>query len=201
MSEILSAFLQNEKAIRRYVTRLCPGRHDVEDLVQEVFLRGFAAETKGGIREPKAFLFKIAKNLTLTDKRKSMQESTGPLEDLVGAELIVDERQVTADELLDGRRKLALFALAVANLPPQCRKAFLLRRVEGLTYKQIANRMDISVSAVEKHVTNGLLKCNAYLRASGYVSSEIGAAPTPQEEVGAQARRVIIRAERRDDRD
>jgi RNA polymerase sigma-70 factor (ECF subfamily) len=93
--------------------------------------------------------------------------------------LLIDKDQIDAAAWLDGRRKLALLAQAVAHLPPQCRKAFLLRRIDGMEYKEIAKQMNISVSCVEKHVANGLLKCNVFLRARGYDPSEFSAPPAP----------------------
>jgi RNA polymerase sigma factor (sigma-70 family) len=173
MSQILKAFLHNEAAIRRYLGRYRASAQEVQDLVQETFLRGFAAEMKAEIKEPKAYLFQIAKSLALEMIRKDHRTPTSALEDCGGPDLILDEDQAAAEEWLEGRRKLALFVRAVAQLPPQCRMAFLMRRIEGLQYKQIANRMSISVSAVEKHVTAGLLKCNAYLREHGYDPREL----------------------------
>lgn len=175
MSRILKAFVENEGAIRRYLSKFSLSVQDIEDYVQEVFVRGFAAEIRAEIHEPKAFLFRIAKNLALADIRKNKGSPTHKLEDLGGAEIVLDEGQPAPDDRLDGRRKLALFTAAVAHLPPKCRKAFMLRRIDGLQYKQIANRLDISVSAVEKHVATGLMKCNAYLREHGYEPSEFGA--------------------------
>jgi RNA polymerase sigma factor (sigma-70 family) len=173
MSEILKAFLQNEAAIRRYLARYRANAQALEDLVQETFLRGFAAEMKSEIKEPKAYLFQVARSLALETIRRNERAPTSALEDCGGPDLILDEDQATAEEWLEGRRKLALFVRAVAELPPQCRAAFLMRRIEGLQYKQIANRMNISVSAVEKHVTAGLLKCNTYLREHGYDARDL----------------------------
>jgi RNA polymerase sigma-70 factor (ECF subfamily) len=184
MSEILEAFLQNEAAIRRYLARYRANAQDLEDFVQETFLRGFAAEMKSAIKEPKAYLFQIAKSIALEALRKNQRARTSALEDCGGTELLLDEDQAGAAAWLEGRRKLALFVRAVAELPPQCRTAFLLRRVEGLQYKQIANRMRISVSAVEKHVTAGLLKCSAYLREHGYDPREL-AAPLSKHDRGS----------------
>lgn len=175
MSEILKAFLENEEAIRRFLGRSGAERHEIDDFTQETFLRGFAAEIRSDIAEPKAYLFQIARNIAHEKFRKNARMPISSAEDSAGAELLIDEDQAAADDWLDGRRKLALFAQAVAQLPPQCRKAFLLRRVDELQYKQIANRMNITVSAVEKHVAVGLLKCNAYLKAHGYDPSEFGA--------------------------
>lgn len=194
MSEILKAFLQNEAAIRRYLARFRASAQEVQDFVQETFLRGFAAEMKSQIKEPKAYLFQIAKSLALETIRKSHRTPTSTLDDSGGIDLILDEEQADAEEWLEGRRKLALFVRAVAELPPQCRTAFLMRRVEGLQYKQIANRMNISVSAVEKHVTAGLLKCSAYLREHGYGAGDVAYRPTTGTDGSRDARGVLGQA-------
>lgn len=142
--------------------------------MQEAFLQSFAAELRTDIRNPKAFVFEVAKNVALADYRKSKRSPTERLEDFGGADLILDESQSSAEDDLEGRRKLAVFARAVAHLPPKCREAFLMRRIDGLAYKQIANRLNISVSAVEKHVATGLLKCHSYLLDHGFEPSEFG---------------------------
>ena len=114
------------------------------------FLGASQPKPRGPIKEPKAYLFQIAKNLALDKLRKNTSLPIDSLEDSGGSSLILDEDQAAADALLDGRRKLALFAKAVAQLPPQCRKAFMFRHMNEYSYKQIASRMNISVSAVEK---------------------------------------------------
>jgi RNA polymerase sigma factor (sigma-70 family) len=179
MAGILQAFLENEKGLRNYLYRLRVRAQDVEDLIQQAFLNAFAAELKADIGDPKAFLYRVAKNLAFTDFRKRRRNPSDTVEDWNRLDVVLDESQVAADVLIESRRKLALFAKAVAYLTPQCRRAFLLRRMDGLDYKQIASRMNISVSAVEKHVANGLVKCNAYLRAHGYDPTDFGAPSTP----------------------
>ena len=174
MSEILKTFLKNEASLRRFLARFSLSAQDIDDFTQETFLRGFAAEIRQEIREPRAYLFQVAKSIAIDKIRRNNGVRTERLEDSEESSLLIDEGQTPADDWLDGRRKLALFARAVAQLPPQCRKAFIMRRVEELGYKQIANRMNISVSAVEKHVTTGLLKCNAYLREQGIDTSSFG---------------------------
>ncbi len=176
MSIIMKVFQENEIALKRFIKRFTSASHNVDDFVQETFLKGFAAELRMQINEPKAFLFKIAKNVVLTEVRKDARSPRGYLKDIDDISQILDENQATTEEWLDGRKKLILFSKAVAQLTPRCREAFLMRRIDNLQYKQIANRMDISVSAVEKHVTTGLLRCNKYLREQGYKPSEFGAA-------------------------
>ncbi|MCB2114506.1 MAG: sigma-70 family RNA polymerase sigma factor [Parvularculaceae bacterium] len=175
MSEILKAFLENEAAIRRFLGRRFADAQDVEDYTQETFVRGFAAERRGDIRAPKAFLFEIAKNVALGEIRKTRRSPAEIPDDPSKVVDVADIGCVEAIDWLDCRRKLSLATFAVANLPPQCRKAFLLRRIDGLQYKQIANRMNISVSAVEKHIATAMIKCAAYMRERGYEPEEFGA--------------------------
>lgn len=168
MSQILKAFMENQTALRRYVRRFALRAEDIEDLVQETFIHAFAAENSRKIRFPKAFLFRVARNLALNERTKMSNATTESLEDLSDQSVIADVRHVSADEEMSSRQHVRLLAQAVASLPPQCSRVFLLRKVQGLTYKQIAERLNISVSTVEKHVALGLLRCSDYLRRQGY---------------------------------
>jgi RNA polymerase sigma-70 factor (ECF subfamily) len=69
---------------------------------------------------------------------------------------------------------MAIFAEAISALPPQCRRVFLLRKVQGLSQKDVAQRLGLSVSTVEKHLATGLVKCSEYLKLRGY---EVGSGP------------------------
>ena len=175
MSEIFRAYLENEASIRRVLSRFTKHPQQIDDFAQETFMRAFAAELKQEIRDPKAFLFQVAKNVALSHLRKNRRNPTDWLEDSGGSDLLIDENQISGEDWYNGRQKLALLAMAVAQLPPKCRKAFLLRRIDGLPYKQIASRMNISVSAVEKHVAAGLLKCSVFMREKGYDPEDYGA--------------------------
>jgi RNA polymerase sigma factor (sigma-70 family) len=168
MSQILKVFLENKTAIKRYLGRFSLRTEDVEDLAQETFIRAFAAESTQKIRFPKALLFRIARNLALNEKAKISNATTDSLEDLAETSVIADVSQIAADDEMCARQEVRLLAQAVANLPPQCSRVFLLRKVNGLSYKQIASRLNISVSTVEKHVALGMLRCSDYLRQKGY---------------------------------
>jgi RNA polymerase sigma factor (sigma-70 family) len=168
MSRVLQVFLENKAAIKRYLGRFSLRTEDIEDLAQETFIRAFAAESTQKIRFPKALLFRIARNLALNEKAKMSNATTESLEDLAETSVIVDVGQIAADEELSARQEIRLLAQAVANLPPQCSRVFLLRKVNGLSYRQIADRLNISVSTVEKHVALGMLRCSDYLRQKGY---------------------------------
>jgi DNA-directed RNA polymerase specialized sigma24 family protein len=76
MSTILEAYLENEKALKRFLRRFIRSREGADDLAQEAFLRAFAAETGRPIQAPKAFLFKVARNLALNELAKQSSAAT-----------------------------------------------------------------------------------------------------------------------------
>jgi RNA polymerase sigma factor (sigma-70 family) len=169
MSRILEVYKGNKTALKQYLRRFVARAEDVEDIAQEAFLRAFAAESIREIQSPKAFLFKVAKNVALNERARQSYMSTVPLEDFGETNVLYDNSQITAEDQVEGREHLHLFARAVAELPPQCARVFLMRKVDGLTCKEIALRLEISESTVEKHAALGLLRCSRYMRANGYV--------------------------------
>ncbi len=175
MTAILDSFLKHELALKKYLSRFFKAQQDIEDAVQDTFLKAFAAETKAEIQSPKAYLFRVAKHTALNALAKKANHTTDYIEDSVSSSVLHDRGQVGADDTLDSRRKLVVFSKAVASLPPGCRRVFLLRKMDGLKVKEIARHLDISVSGVEKHIAAGLVKCNQYFKEHGYDPSEFGA--------------------------
>ena len=155
-----TAFREHESALRAFVARLVATRDEVDDVTQEAFLRAFNAEKARRIRRPKSFLFTIARNLVLSDfARKSNQltESMADLDDLT----VLDDCGVEAE--IEAEESFAEYCRAVSRLPVQCRRVFLLRKVYGLTHREIGNRLGIAVSTVEKHLVKGVRECGEYL--------------------------------------
>ena len=190
MSEILRAFLVHERALKRFLGRFFTTAQDVDDLAQETFLRAFAADAAEPIIASKAFLFRVARNLALNEKARMWNSTTVRLEDSGAPDVIDDD--VGAEERLDSRRKLALFAEAVSALPPQRRRVFLLRKIHGRSYRDIAIQLGISESTVEKHVAAGLVSCSKYLSRYGY---QVGASPKSSTiRAGAKEKKNDVRA-------
>ena len=173
MSKILRAFLENERGIKRYLSRFFSRSQDIDDLTQETFLRAFA-ESGRDVVSPRAFLYRIARNLALNERDRMSYRTTTYMEDYPDSSVLGAGDQVTAEDVVEGRRKMAVFAEAIAALPPQCRRVFVLRKVQGLSQKDVARQLGLSVSTVEKHLATGLLKCSEYLRLRGY---EVGGSP------------------------
>jgi RNA polymerase sigma factor (sigma-70 family) len=168
MSVVLKTYLENETAIKRYLRRFLARSEDIDDLAQETFIRAFSAEAVETVRFPKALLFKIARNLALNEHAKLANATTDALEDFPDPAVLEDVNQKRIDDQVDARRQIRALAEAVASLPPQCSRAFVLRKIHGLSYKEIAVNLEISVSTAEKHVALGLLRCGETLRRQGY---------------------------------
>lgn len=177
MSAMLEVFQANEAALRRYLQRhLRPGM-DLEDSLQEAFLLAFKAEQREEISNPRAFLFTVARNVALGELRRA---GASPIDPHESAERLLEinenaESSVDSSTIVDSQRKLIVLLKAIQSLPPRCREAFLLRRVDGLSFKSIAENMAISPSAAEKHVALGLVRCKQALEAAGYSPEEFGA--------------------------
>ena len=191
MSTILETYLENEEALKRFLRRFIKSREGADDLAQEAFLRAFAAESGRSIQSPKAFLFKVARNLALNELARQSSAATEPLGDFDGEEVLEDSSQAAVDDAVDGRERIRMLARAIAALPPQCAKVFILRKMQGLSQKEIAARLNISVRTVENHVALGLVRCKAYMRAHGGASDQVGGIsripdPAPQAFVKAK---------------
>jgi RNA polymerase sigma factor (sigma-70 family) len=172
MSTILEAYLENEVPLKRFLRRFIKSREGADDLAQEAFLRAFAAESEHSIQSPKAFLFRVARNLALNELARQSSAATEPLGDFEGQEVLEDSSQAAVDDAVDGRERIRMLARAIAALPPQCAKVFILRKMQGLSQKEIAARLNISVRTVENHVALGLVRCKAYMRAHGGASDQ-----------------------------
>ncbi len=179
MSLLLQAFMENEPGIRRYLRKFSLDVGDTEDLAQETFLRAFAADAGQTVISYKAFLYRIARNLALNERAKHASIYTDRIEDIGGQAAFVEMRYVSAEGSLDSRQKMAAFAEAVEQLPSQCRRVFILRKVHGLSQADVATELGISASTVEKHVAAGLVKCARYMRQRGHdVGHDDGGGPS-----------------------
>ena len=163
VSEVANTYLSCRSSLMRFVGRFIHHTQDIEDIVHETFLRTYAAEINTHIHSPKAFMFRTAKNLALKHLDKCSVRLTDYLGDFELSEVLIDE--ISAEDSAEAQEQFATFCQAVRSLPLQCRRAFILRKVYGLSHKEIAEHLEISVSTVEKHLANGISKCNDFMRA------------------------------------
>lgn len=156
-SRIFGIFQANKGLIASVLRRYSLQQIDIADLTQETILRALEAEKRTVIREPKGFLVGIAKNLARNELQRRSKMLTDLLDDFDPETYVSDEPAV--DDQVDSRQKMRVFGEAVAMLPPQCQKVFVLKHVHGASHQEIASKLDIAISTVEKHVALGLRRC------------------------------------------
>jgi RNA polymerase sigma-70 factor (ECF subfamily) len=182
MSSVLQAYLDSQEELKRFLARSFSASVDIENLAQEAFLRAYAAEARSEIRSPRAFLFQVAKNLALTEVTRNTKFTQDAPEDMDESQVAQNEGSPGVSQEHEAREKLLIFTHAVARLPPKCQRVFLLRKVTGLQVKEVARKLDITISAVEKHVAVGLLRCREYMVSRGYDPAELGDFPVVKRE-------------------
>ena len=150
--------LPHEPMLRAWLRSRFPRGVELDDLVQEAFARVLRARATGAaMRSPKAFLFATARNLALDGLRHrqvSGEDTLVPFESLD----VLDE-SLGIPETIDRNEKLERLTIAIQSLPARCREVMTLRKVYGLSQKDIAARLGISECTVSAQLTIGVRKC------------------------------------------
>jgi len=129
-------------------------REDAEDLIQEAFLRLHIYCQTHEVREQEAFLVRTVQNLSVDCHRRAHRDLY--VDDPVEALPLLDLR-LTPDEDVAVQQRLEQVRAVLDALKPRTREVFLMHRIEGYSSAQIAERFEISVSAVEKHIARAVL--------------------------------------------
>jgi len=141
-------------ALRAFLARHRLNRDEVADIVQETYFRVHQAGTVADIRNPKAFLTRVANNVRINEqklRRRSIEHGTIDIESVE-----IASAEPTPYRSLKGEQELAAVHGALEELAPKCRDAFLMNRFENMTFAQIAAELDLSVSMIEKHVSHAI---------------------------------------------
>jgi RNA polymerase sigma factor (sigma-70 family) len=147
------AILAHEAMLVRYLMRVWPRKHEVQDLRQETYARVYEAAMTSRPVSPRAFLFTTAHHLMADRVRHERIVSIEAVGDIDALNVSVNE--ISAEQQVSARQELKRLAAAMDRLPPRCREVMWLRRVEGLSQKEAAERLGVSVKAIEQHVSKG----------------------------------------------
>jgi len=160
-------FMSLRSTLANVVSNIVPPK-EIEDIVQETYVRVCQVENHAEIRCPRSFMFKVAKNLALDYVKSAEARLVSSYEscDFIDHEAL--QGLAGDDELTDrvaSHQEFSYFCEAVRGLPLQCRKVFVLKKVYGYSQKEIATYLNLSESTVEKQVALGIKRCTKYMLA------------------------------------
>jgi RNA polymerase sigma-70 factor, ECF subfamily len=164
-SPLLASFIRHQKDLLRFLSFKLSCAETAGDLVQETYLRIANYPASETIENPRAFCFHIANNLALDHLRKRAYQdkfTSGEIDH----ETTASPAQEPADAV-NTIQQLERLELLIEDLPPIRRRVFLLSRVEGYTYKAIAQELGISERTVENHVYKAMKKLKQYFEILG----------------------------------
>lgn len=167
LDSINEIYMSLRGSLARAVMGIVPPK-EIEDIVQETYVRVCQIERKEKIREPRSFLFKTARNLALDHVKRAESRLAVSVEET--GETGFGEAQRSNDETycqVASNEEFSHFCEAVRQLPVQCRRAFVLKKVYGCSQREIAKEMNLSESTVEKHIAQGIKRCTYFMMQRG----------------------------------
>jgi RNA polymerase sigma factor (sigma-70 family) len=165
-----SHVLPHEAAVRAWLKRWTGRDQDIDDVIQEAYCRLAAMDDVTHVGNGRAYLFQTTRNIVLEQVRRSKIVRIDNVTDM-GSLNIVDEVP-PMDRIVAGVRELKRVEQLIERLPLKCRRVFILRRIHGVSQREIARTLGISQAAVEKHAARGLklimngLECDELLETS-----------------------------------
>ncbi len=153
-----------ETYYRELVHFLCArlgSRQAAEDVAHDAYVRVLERTDAQQIEHPRAFLYRTALNLMVDRHRRHLVRRAEPLDVLEREDC--GHSAALLQSMQTGQR-LALMQRALDELSAPCRDSFLLRKLDRLSHQQIADRLGISRSLVEKHIVNAMKHCRVRMR-------------------------------------
>jgi RNA polymerase sigma-70 factor (ECF subfamily) len=153
---------RHDSELRNYLRKRLAAAADVDDVIQEIYLRIARYPTPDAILNTQAFVMTIAANL-LRDRFAMAVRRRHDLQ-VPYDEAALPCRRPSLELQLEAEQTLAIVLAALSELKPKTRDALILHRFRNLTYPQIAERMGLSTSMVQKHINQALVHITRKLK-------------------------------------
>lgn len=155
----------HEQDLRAWLRRRFPDATDVDDVVQESYIRLLRARETTPVSCARAYLFATARNVALAIFRRPQIFSPNPVTDSATLRIVQEDADVA--EQVSTRQEVALLLNAIDTLPARCREIFILRKLQGVPQREIAARLGLSEQTVQVQIGRGAKRCVDYLRRHG----------------------------------
>lgn len=140
--------------IRDALRRRGSSTQDAEDIVQEAWVRLARYERGQVVENSDAFLMQTAMNLAIDEHRCRVTHG----EEVRLEEVVLADKSPPVEAVVLGRERLARLHYCLGRLTEKSRDIFLAHRLDGLTYREIADQHGLSISTVEKHIAKATMQ-------------------------------------------
>lgn len=160
-STLTDTFLKYRHRLRQAISPIVNG-DDIEDIVQEAFIKSYEAQLKQEIQYERTYMLKTVRNLALNHIKSAASQHNLSMDDMdaLPHELV----GYSLDKHVESKERFIHFCRATDSLSADVKRVFLLKKVYGMRQKDIADLIGISESTVEKHVAKGLMQCARFLK-------------------------------------
>lgn len=137
---------------------------EVKDALQETYERLLHYRESEWEELPRSLLMRIA--ATVVIDRARYRASRHPWQHIPIDDISMESAEATPERRALAQENIKLVQEAIRDMPERCQEVFVLSRIKGMSYQQIAYELSISIKAVEKHVSRGLALCRKRIEAS-----------------------------------
>lgn len=146
--------LPHERDVRVWLKRSLVTSNDVDDVVQEAYCRLANLKEVERIESPRAYFFQTARSIVLEQMRRARIVRIDAVTELDALRIEWDEP--SPERIAGGRKELERVMKIVATLPERSRRIFEMRRILGLSQREIAARLGVTENVVENEASRGL---------------------------------------------
>lgn len=146
--------------IKRYITHIVR-KEDIDDIVQETFVKSYEADLNNEIKYARTYMLRTAKNLAINHAAKWDNKFSHQIENFDDFPSELNSQNF--DKNFESKERFLHFCRATEKLSGSIKKCFILKKVYGLSQKEISELLGLSQSTVEKHVAKGLLHTAKYM--------------------------------------
>ncbi|MBD5781617.1 RNA polymerase sigma factor [Pelagicoccus sp. NFK12] len=147
----------HESKLRAWLRSRFPSELDVDDIIQESYLKVLRAKEGVVMENPKAFWFATARNLALDHVRHPRLARTEHMDREEYLEF--EDNSLSVPETVSRNQELEILTRAVQSLPKRCRQVVTLAKIYGLSQREVARKLGISENTVSNQLTIGVRKC------------------------------------------
>lgn len=146
--------LPHEADVRAWLRRSLVSASDAEDVLQEAYCRLAGLSDVSHIATPRAYFFTVVRSIVIDQMRRARVVRMETVTEIDALNVILDDP--SPERITAARRDLERVRGLIAQLPDRCRRIFEMRKIEGLSQREIAQRMGVTETIVENDVVRGL---------------------------------------------